>query len=97
MPLTVVATITAKPGSESAVRDALADLARATREQEEGCLAYDLHVSTADPAVFVTIESWREQADLDAHMSTPHLQAALQAAGEHLAGAPAIHPLEPVA
>lgn len=40
------------------------------------------------------MEHWRGQADLDAHMQTPHMADALAAAGEHLAGAPAIHPLE---
>ncbi|MEH3052711.1 MAG: putative quinol monooxygenase [Patulibacter minatonensis] len=94
--LHVVALITAKPGSEDLVAGALAGLASATRE-EEGCLAYDLSRSQADPTVFVTVERWRAQADLDAHLQTAHLAEALAAAGEHLAAPPAIHPLAPVA
>jgi quinol monooxygenase YgiN len=96
VPLQVVATITAKPGSEEIVRDALTELVNGTRT-EEGCLVYELFQSAADPTVFVTVETWREQSDLDAHLQTPHLQQAFAIAGEHLAGAPAIHPLNPVA
>lgn len=95
MPLDVVAVITAKPGSEEVVQQALSELVTATRT-EEGCLSYALNRSAADPAVFVTVEQWREQADLDAHLQTPHLQHALAVAGEHLAAPPAIHPLQPV-
>jgi quinol monooxygenase YgiN len=36
------------------------------------------------------------QDDLNAHMTTPHIAEALTIAGEHLAAAPAIHPLVPV-
>lgn len=93
MSLRVVATITAQPGSEQIVHDALRELVGPTRE-EEGCLSYQLYRSVADPTVFVTVEEWREQADLDGHLQTPHLQKALADAGEHLAVEPAIHPLE---
>ena len=95
MPLQVVATITAKPGSEDIVRDALSELVSGTRT-EEGCMVYELFQSAADPTVFVTVETWREQSDLDAHQQTPHLKQAFATAGEHLAGPPAIHPLNPV-
>jgi quinol monooxygenase YgiN len=95
VPLDVVAVITAKPGSEDVVRQALEELVTATRT-EEGCLAYALNRSAADAAVFVTVEQWRGQDDLDAHLQTPHLQAALAATGEHLAVPPAIHPLQPI-
>jgi quinol monooxygenase YgiN len=95
VPLQVVATITAKPGSESMVREALTELVTGTRG-ESGCLSYELFQSAADPTVFVTLESWQGQDDLDAHLQTPHVQQAFAAAGEHLAGAPAIHPLKPV-
>lgn len=93
--LQVVAVITAKSGSEKIVGDALNALVAPTRA-EPGCLSYHLFESNADPAVFVTHETWRSQADLDAHLQTPHLQQALAAAGDLLAVAPAIHPLSPV-
>lgn len=92
--LHVIAVLTAKPGSEDTVGSALRDLVGATR-QEEGCVAYDLYESAAAAGTFVTVERWRGQADLDAHMSTPHVAAAFAAAGDHLAEAPAVHPLVP--
>ncbi len=95
MPLPVVAVITAKPGSEDLVREALSELVAPTRD-EPGCLSYSLYQSSADPAVFVTVESWREPGDLDAHMKTDHIAATFAKAGEALAGAPAIHPLVPL-
>jgi len=93
--LQVVAVLVAKPGSEEVVRGALTALVPPTR-QEPGCLAYDLSESAAAPGTFLTVERWREQADLDAHLQTPHVQQALAAAGDALAGAPGIHPLVPV-
>ena len=90
--LQVVAVITAKTGSEKLVGEALSALVEPTRS-EPGCRSYQLFVSAADPATFITVETWDSQADLDAHMQTPHVQQALSAAGEHMAQAPAIHPL----
>ncbi|BDZ49589.1 hypothetical protein GCM10025867_18300 [Frondihabitans sucicola] len=94
--LNVVAVITAKPGREDAVRSALRELVGPTLA-EDGCLSYELFESQAESSVFVTIEKWRSQADLDEHVKSPHLAAAMTAAGDALAAAPAIHPLAPVA
>lgn len=93
--LQVIAVITAKPGSEKVVGDALSALVEPTRS-EAGCSSYQLFVSAVDPATFITVETWSSQDDLDAHLRGPHVQQALSAAGEHLAQAPAIHPLIPV-
>ena len=93
--LSVVAVITAKTGSEDVVRAALTDLVAPTRA-EEGCRSYDLYESASVESTFVTIESWREQADLDAHMQTAHIAKTFEVAGEHLATAPAIHALRPI-
>ncbi len=93
--LRVVATIPTKPEAAEAVRAGLAELVAATRE-EEGCIAYDAFESQAAPGVFVTIETWRDQADLDAHMTTPHIAKAFEVLGDALAGEVAIHPLSPL-
>lgn len=90
--LNVVAVLKAKPGSEQVLGRALAALVEPTRA-EEGCTSYELFVSTADPTTFITIETWRSQDDLDAHMQTPHIADALAAAGDAFDGPPAIHPL----
>lgn len=94
--LNVVAVLKAKPGSEAVLQAALAELVQPTRA-ESGCLSYELFSSLSDPTTFVTVERWRGQDDLDAHMQTPHIAAALQAAGDALDGGPSIHPLAPVA
>ncbi len=93
--LRVVATIPTDPEQGDAVRAGLAELVAAT-QAEEGCLAYDAFESSAAPGVFVTIESWRNQADLDAHMTTPHVAKAFEALGGAIAGDLAIHPLKPL-
>ncbi|MEO7753493.1 MAG: putative quinol monooxygenase [Terracoccus sp.] len=93
--LRVVAEIIAKDGSEDAIRSALSTLVTATLE-EEGCVAYELFESNAKPGTFFTIETWRSQADLDAHMTSEHIATAFAAAGDHVASAPSIHPLSPV-
>jgi quinol monooxygenase YgiN len=93
--LHVVAVLPAKAGSEDIVREALTGLVPPTRE-EPGCVSYDLYESAATPGTFFTVESWRAQSDLDAHMGTPHIQHVIATAGEHLDGPPQIHPLVPV-
>ena len=90
--LKVVALLKAKVGSEDTLREALQNLVEPTRA-EDGCLSYALFFSTVDPATFVTIEEWRSQDDLDAHMTTPHVTAALASASAIFAAPPEIHPL----
>lgn len=90
--LTVVAVLVAQPGQEDVVRDALVALVPPTLA-EPGCRSYVLSESTAAPGTFVTVETWAGQEDLDAHMTTAHVQQAFGAAGAALAAAPAIHPL----
>jgi quinol monooxygenase YgiN len=93
--LNVVAVLKAKAGSESVLQEALTSLVEPTRA-EPGCISYELYRSEVDATTFITIELWRSQADLDAHMETPHIAQALTAAADAFDGAPAIHPLAPV-
>ena len=92
--LPVVAVIVAKPGSEDTVRAALQGLVEPTLA-EAGCRSYSLHESLATPGTFVTVESWDGSDDLDAHLASDHIAAALAATDGHLASPPAIHPLTP--
>lgn len=93
--LRVVAVIPGKEASADVMRAALTTLAKAT-QSHEGCTGYELFESAAAPGTFVTVESWRSQADLDAHMQTPDIAAAMAGADGHLAGDIGIHPLVPV-
>ena len=72
--LTVVATLQARPGKEAELRVVLTGLLAPTHK-EAGCIRYDLHVATDNPARFVFLEDWTSRAHLDAHLQTPHLQA----------------------
>lgn len=87
--LTVVAQIQAKPGKEEDVRRLLLTLIEPTRK-EEGCVQYDLHVHTGDPSRFVFYENWTSRDHLDRHLASPHLTAAVAAAGDLLAAPPSI-------
>lgn len=71
--LTVVAEIIAKAGCEERLREELLRLIEPTRA-EEGCLQYDLHVSTEQPGHFLFYENWTSREALDRHLATPHLE-----------------------
>ncbi len=75
-PLTVIALLKAKPGQESVLRELLTSFIAPTR-LEAGCLNYDLHETIDAPGYFAFHENWRSQADLDAHMKTPHISVGL--------------------
>jgi len=70
--VTIIGTVTAKPETREELENLLAAQVAPTRA-EPGCINYDFHVDADDPCVFVFYENWRSQADLDAHMKTPHL------------------------
>lgn len=93
--LHVVALIPTKPESREAIVAGLAELVEATRG-EEGCLDYVAYESAATPGMMVTVETWRSQADLDDHMTTPHIAKAFEVLGPALDGEVAIHPLKPL-
>ena len=84
-PLTLVARIRAKAGQGARLREELRHLVAPTRA-EEGCLRYDLHESTTEPGWFLLYETWKSEADLDAHFRTPYLQAFFSLAPEFLDG-----------
>ena len=93
--LRVVATIPIDPAHAAEAAAALATLAAAS-QQEEGCYAYDVFESTTAPGTFVTVEACRSQADMDAHMGTPHIGTAFEVLGPALAGDIGLHPLKPL-
>jgi quinol monooxygenase YgiN len=72
-PLNITAAFKARPGKEAELRDALIALLGPTRK-EPGCLSYDLHQCAGDPARLLMYETWKDQAAIDAHMNTPHVQ-----------------------
>lgn len=94
-PVTVIATLKAAPGQEAALQQELLALIPTTH-QEEGCINYDLHRSSENPAVFVFHENWTSQAALDAHLANAHLAAFVNKAGSLLAEPPQISLFEKI-
>lgn len=76
--LTIVANIIAKPGKENLVKAELAKLVETTRA-EPGCVQYDLHQDTTDPAHFLFFENWESRELWQTHMNAPHLAAYMAA------------------
>jgi quinol monooxygenase YgiN len=87
--LRVVARIPARPDTVDAVKTVLLGLIAPTRA-ENGCIRYELLQNQADPTDFTFVEEWSGDAALQAHMTTPHIAAALGKLGELLGGAPDI-------
>jgi quinol monooxygenase YgiN len=92
----VVATLPIVPESIEPARAALKQLAAASLAAEPGCLQYDVYESAGAKNVLVTVEAWASDADMKAHLSTPHVAEAFGVLGGALAGDLAIHPLKPL-
>jgi len=67
------ATWTAEPGEEGTVRDALVELAPASRA-EPGCQTYVVHQDPEQPAVFKIFEVYDDEEAFKAHGTYPHFQ-----------------------
>lgn len=76
MTIRVVAHVIAKPDQIEALKALTLSILEPTR-QESGCIQYELHQNLQDPADFTFIEEWESEAALEAHLQTPHLQAAM--------------------
>lgn len=53
------------------------NLLAAESQKEDGCIGYDLYRNTVCPDELIIVETWRDQAALDAHALTPHYTAIL--------------------
>ena len=85
----VIARVTARPDKVEEVKALLQDLVTPTRA-EKGCVSYEVCQSNTAPAEFVCIEGWASASDIEAHMRSPHVQAAFARAQSLLAAPPQI-------
>jgi quinol monooxygenase YgiN len=85
----VFATLTAQPGKEQILRDALLAMIEPTKK-EPGCISYMLHEDPKNPAAFYFFEIYKDQAATDFHMNSPYLAALVEKVGPILASAPVI-------
>jgi quinol monooxygenase YgiN len=74
--LQIVARIVARPDHVNEVRALLQSLQEPTR-RETGCISYELLQNKNDPTDFTFVEEWEREADLDAHLASDHIKAAL--------------------
>ncbi|GAB4348243.1 MAG: putative quinol monooxygenase [Oricola sp.] len=70
----VVATLTIKPDSLAALREAAMPCIEATRE-EPGCVFYDMHASVSNSNRVVFVERWKSREALENHFKMPHMKA----------------------
>lgn len=85
----VVARVRARPECVVELEKVLRALLVPTRN-EAGNLRYQLLHSLEDECDFTFIEEWQDDAALDTHMATPHVQQAFAATQNLLACAPEI-------
>lgn len=85
----VVAHVRAKAGKEEELKKVMLGLIAPTRK-EAGCLRYELFQNKEDSADLTFVEGWESDAALDAHMKTPHFQAAVGQIPLFAAGPPDI-------
>jgi len=91
-PVVVVATMTAKPESVDAVRDACKTAIEEVHD-EPGCQLYSLHEANG---TFVVVEQWADEEALKTHSTAPAIGKLFGAVGALLDGNPDIKMLTPV-
>lgn len=74
MPIILVARLKAKAEHIATVKAGLQGLVAPTLK-EKGCIKYDLHQDQKDPSVFIFLEEWDSQEDLNNHSVSAHVKA----------------------
>jgi quinol monooxygenase YgiN len=85
--LIVIGSARALPDHREELVVAACEVAAATRG-DDGCLSYGFYADLDDANTIVGIETWRDQAALDAHMSHAHTQLFIARVGDLLDGTP---------
>lgn len=83
----VIGSARALPGRREALVAAARDVALATRG-DEGCESYGFYADLTDEEVIVSVEVWRDQEALDAHIAHEHTQEFLRRTADLLDGTP---------
>ncbi|MGL5872038.1 MAG: putative quinol monooxygenase [Xenococcaceae cyanobacterium] len=72
----VVARVVALPKKVEQLKAVLCSLIEPTKA-ETGCLKYELLQNRVDLTDFTFVEEWATEADLEAHLASKHIQAAI--------------------
>ena len=91
----MIAKLYALEGQEQAGH-ALLKEAQTSTHDEAGCRLYALHVDDADPRSFVMIEIWDDDAALESHIASPHIQTLISRSEGVFTGPPEIQMLNPL-
>ena len=89
----MIAKLYALEGQEQAAQAILNETQVSTHD-ESGCRLYALHVDAADPRSFVMIEIWDDDAALESHIASPHVQALIAKSEGVFTGPPEIQMLD---
>ncbi|MGO4235506.1 putative quinol monooxygenase [Pseudarthrobacter sp. YAF2] len=77
----------AAPGRLADLLDACGQVAEESRK-DQGCLDYGFHASISEPDLITSVEIWRSQEALDAHMNHEHTRRFLDAVSGLTEGEP---------
>lgn len=77
----------ARAGRRSELVAAAAQVAQASRD-DDGCLSYGFYNDIEEPDTLLSLEVWRDEAALAAHMGHEHTTAFLALAADLLDGTP---------
>jgi len=81
----IVARLQVKPDRAEEFAAQTVALTKVVAANEPGCVFYDLY-RTDDPAAFVALELYENQADLDAHRASAHVAEAMKTVPDMLDG-----------
>ena len=94
MTIGVIATIPVQEGKNAEFEAAFMELAAQVLANEPGCRFYALNRSKSNPQIYKVLESYADQAALEAHGQTEYFRAANMKLGAFVAGAPEIEYLD---
>lgn len=95
MSIGLLATIKTQPGKGAEFEAAFGDLQKAVRENEKGCLQYDLF-RAPEPDTYYVYEQYADDEAVAAHRNAPHAKAPGAKVGPLLAGRPDVKVLTKV-
>jgi quinol monooxygenase YgiN len=96
MPVGVIASIPVQEGKNKEFEAVFLELAAQVLANEPGCRFYSLNQSKSDPQVYKVLESYADQAALEAHGQTDYFKAANAKLAGLVGGRPDIEYLDGV-
>jgi len=78
MTVIVAGVFRVPPENIAAMKPRMLTVMKATRA-EPGCEVYSYAEDVKEPGLFRVFEVWTDQASLDAHVTTPHMKAWVEA------------------